>query len=124
MKSSPRFQLLTLIMTALVIVTGAYLFVGISTSCKPSQTPEADVTQTTPDAARESATPSFDAADGCSSACANLGALGCSDGADFTACVAACQHVEAARLTKIDTACLMSAHSRAAAIACGGVSCE
>ena len=64
----------------------------------------------------------IDAADPCASACDNLAALGCQDGID-PGCVSACRHVLSTHMTKLDTMCLTSAHSKSAAVACGGVAC-
>ena len=56
-------------------------------------------------------------------ACANLAAIGCSDGLDPT-CAAILEQMTVGRIIKDSTACLATAPDVAAAIKCGGVSCK
>ena len=106
-------------MGSVAALSVASTIVGLATSCHTPAPIEPDVIiVVSPDAHP----PLIDAADPCASACDNLAALQCSDGMD-PGCVAACRHVLASHLTKLDTMCLTSAHSKAEAKSCGGVSC-
>lgn len=67
--------------------------------------------------------PPGDASTAAEAACANLRTLECIEGTAGN-CAATLDHVAATRLTRIDVACIASATSKAAARACGGVSCE
>lgn len=52
-------------------------------------------------------------------ACANMKALGCSEGAAFD-CAAVMAHVDATRLTLVPTQCLITATSKDGVRGCGG----
>ena len=83
-------------------------------ACPPSPAPP------TPDSGDGAAldAPAPDASDLCSSACANLAALGCKEGAD-PKCLAVCEQNQASHLTVMPLACWSAASSKAIARACG-----
>lgn len=58
----------------------------------------------------------------CALTCKRLAALGCAEGF-ATNCVLTCSHAQVTQLTDLHTACLAGATTKAAARACGPVTC-
>jgi hypothetical protein len=80
--------------------------------CPPSPSP--------PPSLDAGAKPVGDASTSSVAACAHLAALGCAEGTSAN-CAATIDHVIATRLTRIDVACIIASHDRAAVQACGPV---
>lgn len=97
-------------------------FAVMSCAGCPVHTPSPSVV----DAGSEDAGPDADTLDAArtlySRACAHLASLGCAEGSESN-CATTLEHAMTTHLIAIHPTCLVSAPSKAAARACGGVTC-
>lgn len=97
--------------------------VSLAAECPPSPAPPGpDASDAGPPVARDASAP-VDASSPSATACANLAALGCTEGKAAN-CAATIDHVLAEHLTTVNVACLSGAKTKAAAHACGFVECR
>lgn len=86
-------------------------------ACPPSPAPPS------PDASDAAPSPQADASTPSVAACANMAAAGCPEG-KVSNCAVTLDHVVAARLTRVDVACLTTKTTKAELRACGFVECK
>jgi hypothetical protein len=104
--------------SAFFLVGAALLVARLVVACHPTPAP-------LPPDASDAAPPrlldaSHDASASSVNACAHLDAIGCPDGAAAN-CAAVLDHVRDSRLTRIDVACILTAHDPSEARECGSV---